>query len=1162
MNGPLSPAADAQPARKRVTLVEPPAAAMPAAKKQKLDAADDPVADDNDDDDDRPEDDVKLENFRKEAIHREMLAYKRQYERAQSEVDKLRAQRQACELRLSKVEIGWTTLVQEAEMILPSTSAAAANGHARAASPPLTDAHLDDEELEEALSQRSTATKQLLQRLQDLHPSGDAAQSSKVEELEAKCRELLEQSLKSREALRIVRLSHEQTVTQLDNTLASLARAEKRFDRYQSATVAAIEGRVAPAAAHAALALGAAGSLVGSASPMPNGGGKGKDAEGGASGGDQAGGAVAGAMSGELEELRDLVVRRAQDLEELRNDRVRLKTEIDALKAKLVDLPDDIVAETATFRMLQTHVQYLSGEYETKRQECDRATTEADGLREGMETFREAVFVRLVPLFPSRAHHDLTFLAFALQNDAREQVNDLQSRLSSRETDLSRLRAARDELRAEASELKAKEGDRAKALDELRVLAESRAARLEAYRSEVQRLRMDRAAKDGDLEGVEMRASGEKDEEELIKDLQARLKTAEDLLLALRDQLHSYASGAPDGDRLVQSETEARTELAQAQERLAKLEALLGPGGDPQVSALAERLKDREQELKVAEAQVKSQEAASNMLYGEIDRLSAAWSALDEQNASKVFNLVNLEEKIQRLSAEVCPLTSFFPLGIPTLTVAGPDKAKADNRYFATMRQKDALVSENAVLTKLAEKQQQKVESSTEQQHSLGQQLVRHLLSVSSPALSAPLEVKSEDVAREADGVVRLLQAAAEKEITLHQKNIRAYQDNIGGLRRDNTELTLRSEQNAKRIAELNNLLAERISQAESEIAARKRAEEQLAKVERQLQQSQAKVASASAAASSSSDSAEIRELKKYNADLSKMLKCSTCNIRFKSVILTRCGHTFCKECVDARLANRQRKCPNCGGMFGKDDVGPPFYAPRERDLVVSDLLLLLDDDLPPGVELALGDRRALEHLADDVAARGEDGLEFGADARRERVVHVDVVRRDEAGLLAQALHAVDDLARGALLLELGAAQDVEEDDDVVVRVGLVVGPALDARGELDVARRGEVPGGELDAVDRDLARREILLDVVGRDVRERLLDAREVLAELAPEDGVVGVGAELDAAAALVRGEHDRADVEFLLDVREERLDVVEVLLRGVEDDKFGKRGLRGIPG
>ena len=44
---------------------------------------------------------------------------------------------------------------------------------------------------------------------------------------------------------------------------------------------------------------------------------------------------------------------------------------------------------------------------------------------------------------------------------------------------------------------------------------------------------------------------------------------------------------------------------------------------------------------------------ATNMLYGEIDRLSAAWSTLDEQNSSKVFSLVNLEEKVQRLNTDV-----------------------------------------------------------------------------------------------------------------------------------------------------------------------------------------------------------------------------------------------------------------------------------------------------------------------------------------------------------------------------------------------------------------------------------------------------------------------------------------------------------------------------
>lgn len=41
------------------------------------------------------------------------------------------------------------------------------------------------------------------------------------------------------------------------------------------------------------------------------------------------------------------------------------------------------------------------------------------------------------------------------------------------------------------------------------------------------------------------------------------------------------------------------------------------------------------------------------MLYSEIERLSDAWQALDEQNASKVFNLAAIEERLQRLSAEV-----------------------------------------------------------------------------------------------------------------------------------------------------------------------------------------------------------------------------------------------------------------------------------------------------------------------------------------------------------------------------------------------------------------------------------------------------------------------------------------------------------------------------
>ncbi|KAJ3974452.1 hypothetical protein EV361DRAFT_641520 [Lentinula raphanica] len=51
------------------------------------------------------------------------------------------------------------------------------------------------------------------------------------------------------------------------------------------------------------------------------------------------------------------------------------------------------------------------------------------------------------------------------------------------------------------------------------------------------------------------------------------------------------------------------------------------------------------------------------------------------------------------------------------------------------------------------------------------------------------------------------------------------------------------------------------------------------------------------------------------------LLKCSTCNLKFRDTILTKCSHTFCRACVDARISSRQRKCPACGLGFAQSDV-------------------------------------------------------------------------------------------------------------------------------------------------------------------------------------------------------------------------------------------------
>lgn len=219
-----------------------------------------------------------------------------------------------------------------------------------------------------------------------------------------------------------------------------------------------------------------------------------------------------------------------------------------------------------------------------------------------------------------------------------------------RESEVARIRSNRDELKAEISELKAKDSDKMHALSEVKTLAEARKSRLQAYASELRRLRIGQAGERGDLEGVQLRVrhaeaaaaademeEGEVEigEDEVAKDLQKRLTKAEELLLALGEQLRAYAASSsssssttsssgggggaglsgPNVQALIESETRARSDLVEARRRVEKLEAILGPGGRADVREMADRLEEKARELKAAEAKATSQEAVSPVAF-------------------------------------------------------------------------------------------------------------------------------------------------------------------------------------------------------------------------------------------------------------------------------------------------------------------------------------------------------------------------------------------------------------------------------------------------------------------------------------------------------------------------------------------------------------------
>ena len=66
--------------------------------------------------------------------------------------------------------------------------------------------------------------------------------------------------------------------------------------------------------------------------------------------------------------------------------------------------------------------------------------------------------------------------------------------------------------------------------------------------------------------------------------------------------------------------------------------------------------------------------------------------------------------------------------------------------------------------------------------------------------------------------------------------------------------------------------------------------------------------------AAMSDDRVELQQLK-------SRLKCGVCCINAKAVVISKCWHLFCADCVDANLKSRHRKCPACGEKFDKQDV-------------------------------------------------------------------------------------------------------------------------------------------------------------------------------------------------------------------------------------------------
>ncbi|OGE51280.1 hypothetical protein PENARI_c014G09544 [Penicillium arizonense] len=329
----------------------------------------------------------------------------------------------------------------------------------------------------------------------------------------------------------------------------------------------------------------------------------------------------------------------------------------------------------------------------------------------------------------------------------------------------------------------------------------------------------------------------------------ARIRNARDELLA--DQ--QMRKAAQDQEK---SSALKLQELADAREaRIAALESetqrlqvqIEGSKADENVEAMP---------LEELRAKYSSLERQYAMLNTELTSMQTAYTKFAKLASSKVTDFGAMEEKIARLTAE---------------------KSKADQKFFAAMKSKEARDVEVRTLRMQNSKTSDIVSQLKESEAS-----TRSLVSNMDKQVSETKEALNKALSKQH----KIQQQLAESDILTN------------GLKQQVAELKELSVSKDSTLGNTNSSLR----QAETEIASLKQS---LSDTKKSLDNWKNK-----SLGNSSSEYEMLRTL----------ALCTVCRRNFKNTAIKTCGHVFCRECVDERVQSRSRKCPNCGKSFGSND--------------------------------------------------------------------------------------------------------------------------------------------------------------------------------------------------------------------------------------------------
>jgi len=825
------------------------------------------VKNEDGDDDDEEEDPtviearLRLDAYRKDAIYRHFLQSKRELVRTQERLADREQKLQLAEERIQAFDVFWDTLAEDVRLLFADDGALQdVDRTVFLDAIPFTTASVTRKAFSSTIEARTKAIRAVLSRIGAHAAKSDAPDT---DTLRARCHESASEAAFLKTSL----ASAQATVDSLSDELAeakeALSRAELRADRAQSGAVRSAEMSGQERAAEES-ARAEREALLADVEKLkaererqqnlPNGAGAdGKPLNGSASNGAEEGSALDAEskakadMAERLNEVQKISAQRLDEISKLRSRLNDAEIRVSQYRRDRDFVPDTAVRTSELFKAADREVVRKERQIEHTEAKYARVRRENEELQQKMSRYKEEVTKEL-----------------------SAELEKVKAKCSQVEADLQRVRTARDELSGELSERKARDKDKFASAEETRRLLAGKEVLVGVLANENRAWRLKDAARRGDKAAIDALAAqgvsdGKNSEPPVpIEDqLFARIKAAEAQAAEQQRKLDALASGA--------SEAELAAQLAAVQGQLEQLQALLqGAAATGQdASAIQTLLAEQSAKCTELEAKVLAETTRADAACDDLDKMSQAYEEIAKLAEDKVKHLTTLEDRVIRLNTE---------------------KSKADNKFFAAMRSKEALEAERKVAARNAERQSLVI-----------QQLSEADKTRASHAATLEAELATAGQARD-ELERRMLRVEAQlanatSECRTMRDKVEKWEKELLTLQQQRRDLdqqlfTLNEEQ-----ANLNKQVQKANAERDAAAAAKDKA------LKKRLTEG--------GGASTNAEAESLRSL----------LRCSSCKDNFRERIITKCMHTFCAQCIEARIQTRQRKCPHCGIAFAQSDV-------------------------------------------------------------------------------------------------------------------------------------------------------------------------------------------------------------------------------------------------